>query len=61
MKPNPPAQPGALSCEPLKAANGGANAPPATKRHRRGGPSPPESQLVQARVFLFLLPDVPLG
>jgi hypothetical protein len=38
MKPNPPAQPGALNCEPLKAAIG-ALTRPSTNRHRLGGAS----------------------
>jgi hypothetical protein len=52
-----PGTAGALNCEPLKAAIEGRQRDPTTTRHRRGGPSPPHAELVQTRVFLFLLLD----
>ena len=52
---NPPAEPGAFGCEPLKAAGGVANAAPrlATSRWLS-----PQSQLVEPDVLLLLLPNV---
>jgi hypothetical protein len=54
----PPAEPGALDCEPLKAAWGVANAAPIFFGHLVGGRSSPQVQLVQALVLLLLVADV---
>ena len=54
----PPAEPGALDCEPLKAAGGVANAAPFPFGHLVGGRSSPQVQLIQALVLLLLVPNV---
>lgn len=57
---NMPRQPGALRCEPLKAASmsGVAKAAPVMLAHLMGGGSLPHAQLFQMLVFLFLVADV---
>src|SRR6266568_3312611 len=55
----PPAEPGALRCEPLKAAGAGvANAAPIELGHLDGGRSFPEVHLIQPLVFPLLVADV---
>ena len=55
----PPAKPGALLCEPLKAAYAGTLTRPRLRRATlTGGRSLPEVELVQSFVFLFLVADV---
>jgi hypothetical protein len=54
----PPAEPGALGCEPLEAAVGVADAAPGYCEPPKGGSSAPKVHLLQALVFLFLFLDV---
>ena len=55
---NPPAEPGAFSCEPLKAACLGPLTRPARLAPPEGGPLAPKLHLIQTLVFLFLVSDV---
>ena len=54
----PSAKPGALVCEPLKAARRGREPGPTGFEPPRGGGLSPKVELVPALVFLLLLPDV---
>jgi len=55
---NPPAEPGAFSCEPLKAACLGPLTRPARLVPPEGGCLSPKLHLIQTLVLLFLVADV---
>jgi hypothetical protein len=54
----PPAEPGALGCEALKAADRGRRRGPGFKCHLKVASAPQIHHLLQAHVLLFLVLDV---